>query len=81
MLLESGLTEEQQDTLNQQVSKLLDETPIQRNAEHRLVALLLVVWNDAEQSGITPMRLAAMAMKAFSRMNEKPTDVTKTGDA
>ena len=66
-MLDTGLTEEQLNALKAATSGKLDEFRL-LDPEKRIAALLGVLWEDAHERGITPAKLAMMAMGAWQRM-------------
>lgn len=67
-MIHSGLTEQQAGELQKKVCKELDELGLV-NPEHRIGALLHVLWTDAEARGVGAARLGMMALAAWQRAN------------
>jgi len=66
-VLDTGLTEEQLEELKKTTSGKLDQFRL-LDPQKRIAALLGVLWEDAAERGITPAKLAMMAMGAWQRM-------------
>lgn len=71
-MLESGLTEQKADELTLTVSRELDALGLV-SPQHRISALLHVLWSDARARGVGAAQLSMMAIAAWQRTQRGPT--------